>query len=69
MQAHERGGVDIRGVTTRSNTSDDRRCMSCLNRIDVGVAYERVARLDDAIESYHRGCFEYEFGTRSLYGD
>lgn len=64
-----RGPVDILGVTTRENTSNDRTCPSCLHKIYIGVRYERVARDQHTIESYHRGCFEYEFGERSLYGD
>lgn len=67
--AHPRGAVDIEGVTTRTNTNNERTCVSCVTRIDVGVRYERVARLGGAIESYHRGCFEEEFGPRELYGD
>jgi hypothetical protein len=63
------GAVEIKGVTTRHNHSDNRTCVSCLNHVDVGVAYERVARSDGSIESYHVGCFEYEFGARSNYGD
>jgi hypothetical protein len=68
-QAHERGPVDIQGVTTRTNTSENRVCLGCLHRIDLGRAYERVARLGGDIESYHVMCFEHEFGTRSLYGE
>ena len=68
-QAHRRGPVEIEGVTTRNNTSEKRTCVSCLHSIDLGRAYERVARLGGAIESYHIMCFESEFGTRSLYGD
>lgn len=64
-----RGPVEILGVTTRHNTSEERVCLSCLNRIAVGRAYERVARLEGCIESYHCTCFEDEFGSRSLYGD
>lgn len=64
-----RGAVEIMGVTTRENTSEKRVCVSCLHRIDLGRAYERVARLNGDIESYHVGCFEEEFGTRSNYGD
>lgn len=63
-----RGPVEIEGVTTRTNTSDDRQCSSCLEDVDVGVRYERVARKDQAIESYHLMCFEEEFGKRVLYG-
>lgn len=64
-----RGAVEIEGVTTRHNTSDTRTCVGCLHRIDMGRAYERVARLNGNIESYHPMCFEEEFGTRSNYGD
>jgi hypothetical protein len=68
-QPTERGPVDIVGVTTRTNTSEERTCPSCTQRIDVGVRYERVARDQHTFESYHTGCFEYEFGERRLYGD
>lgn len=68
-QAHRRGPVEIKGVTTRQNTSPTRTCMCCLHRVGLGVAYERVARDEDHIESYHVACFESEFGARSLYGD
>jgi len=68
-QPTARGPVDIMGVTTRKNTSEHRRCESCTHKIDVGVRYERVARTTQKIESYHSGCFEYEFGERRLYGD
>lgn len=64
-----RGPVEIKGVTTRVSTSSDRACPSCVQRIDKGVHYERVARLDGTIESYHVACFEDEFGRRGLYGD
>ena len=64
----QRGPVEIQGVTTRHNNNEDRTCEACPNMIDIGVAYERVARLDGKIQSYHRGCFEYEFGERRLYG-
>lgn len=63
-----RGAVDIEGVTTRHNTTESRTCVSCLHRIDIGRAYERVMRLNGDVESYHIGCFEEEFGTRSNYG-
>lgn len=66
-QAHKRGPVEILGVTTRQCTTRGRVCLGCLNRIDYGRSYERVARLDGAIESYHPGCFESEFGRRELY--
>jgi len=68
---HERGPVDIMGVTTRTNTSEHRTCRSegCLQRIAPGQRYERVARLNQKIESYHTACFEDEFGPRELYGD
>jgi hypothetical protein len=69
-EAHARGPVDIMGVTTRTNTSEHRACVSCLHRIDVGRRYERVARKPGpVIESYHVSCFEDEFGARELYGD
>ena len=64
-----RGAVEIMGVTTRTNTSDNRPCVCCLHRIDLGRAYERVMRVNGDIESYHVACFEEEFGTRSNYGD
>jgi hypothetical protein len=64
----QRGPVDILGVTTRTNTSDTRTCMSCLKRIDKGRSYERVARDMHTFESYHTSCFAYEFGERRLYG-
>jgi hypothetical protein len=64
-----RGAVEILGVTTRENTSENRTCVCCLHRVGVGRAYERVARLDGRIESYHVRCFESEFGARSNYGD
>jgi hypothetical protein len=67
-QPTERGPVDIAGVTTRTNTSKDRHCPSCMHKIEVGVRYERVARDQHTFESYHRGCFEEEFGRRELYG-
>lgn len=69
-QPTARGPVDIMGVTTRTNTSDHRSCPSCLHKIDKGVRYERVARTPGPrIESYHRACFQEEFGQRELYGD
>lgn len=69
-QPTARGPVDIMGVTTRTNSSANRTCTSCVSKIDVGVRYERVARIPGpTIESYHRGCFEEEFGQRELYGD
>lgn len=70
-QAHERGPVDILGVTTRTNTSEDRRCASeeCPAwPILVGKTYERVARDEHTFESYHPECFVVEFGRRELYG-
>lgn len=67
--AQPRGPVEIMGVTTRTNTSANRNCASCLEPIDVGVRYERVARTTQDIESYHRGCFGEEFGERELYGE
>jgi hypothetical protein len=69
MSDHKPGAVAIKGVTTRHNTSEDRTCVACLHRVGVGRAYERVARLDERIESYHVMCFEEEFGARSNYGD
>lgn len=63
-----RGAVEITGVTTRHNTSETRTCACCLHRISVGRAYERVMRTNGDVESYHVGCFESEFGTRSNYG-
>ncbi len=74
-QPTARGPVDIMGVTTRTNSSTNRTCNSeaCKShrrRIAVGVRYERVARIPGpVIESYHRSCFEDEFGKRELYGD
>lgn len=67
-QPTTRGPVEIKGVTTRVNTSDDRHCPSCLHKIDKGVKYERVARDEHTIESYHTACFVEEFGERRLYG-
>jgi hypothetical protein len=67
--AQPRGPIEIKGVTTRTNTSETRSCPSCLQKIDVGVRYERVARDEHTIESYHVACFEEEFGARELYGD
>lgn len=64
-----RGPVDIKGVTTRTNTSEDRRCTACRKRVPVGKGYERVARLDDTIESYDPDCFTEEFGPRQAYGE
>jgi hypothetical protein len=72
-QAHARGPVEIMGVTTRTNTSDNRRCASevCPTpRVEVGQKYERVARSPGpVIESYHVHCFADEFGKRDLYGE
>lgn len=65
----ERGPVDIKGVTTRTNTSGDRTCTACGRIIPPGWQYERVARLDDSIESYGQACFAEEFGPREAYGD
>lgn len=65
----ERGPVDIKGVTTRTNTSHDRTCTACARIIPVGRLYERVARLDDTIESYGQACFTEEFGPRQAYGE
>ncbi len=68
-QPTARGPVEIMGVTTRTNSSENRKCTGCLERIDVGVRYERVARIPGPkIESFHVMCFEYEFGKRELYG-
>jgi hypothetical protein len=67
--AQPRGPIEIKGVTTRTNTSETRSCPSCLQKIDVGVRYERVARDEHTIECYHVMCFEEEFGARELYGD
>lgn len=64
-----RGPVEIMGVTTRTNTSEDRHCAACGKRIEVDEHYERVARNERTIESYSMGCFEDEFGPRGLYGD
>lgn len=63
-----RGAVEITGVTTRHNTSEKRTCVSCLHRIAINRAYERVMRTEGTIESYHPMCFEEEFGARSNYG-
>jgi hypothetical protein len=67
--AHPRGPVEIKGVTTRVNSNDDRVCECCKESIAYGLPYERVARTDEAIESYHQPCFAAEFGERRLYGD
>lgn len=64
-----RGPVEIKGVTTRTNENPDRTCVACLHHIAVGKRYERVARLDGSIESYHEQCFVDEFGPREAYGD
>lgn len=69
MTQSKRGPVEIKGVTTRTNTDEDRTCVGCPNGIDVGVRYERVARVGGDIESYHPVCFEEEFGERNLYGE
>lgn len=66
-QASERGPVEIQGVTTRTSGTWDRHCVSCGQSIHRGGQYERVARLDDKIESYHPDCFVDEFGERRLY--
>lgn len=73
-QPTARGPVDIMGVTTRSNHSEERRCVSELcfheqRRITMGRPYERVARLNGSIEFYHPKCFVEEFGDRAAYGD
>lgn len=65
----KRGPVEIKGVTTRTNTSWERKCEACAKIIPVGTQYERVARLNDSIESYGQKCFEEEFGPREAYGD
>jgi len=67
-QPTQRGPVDILGVTTRTNTSDGRRCNACHKRIPIGRPYERVARDEHTFESYDPGCFVEEFGERRLYG-
>jgi hypothetical protein len=64
-----RGLVEIKGVTTRVNTSPNRVCESCMHRVRVGDKYERVARLSEDIESHHPQCFEDEFGPRKSYGE
>lgn len=69
MVQPKRGPVEIRGVTTRRNTDEDRTCEACPYFIALGARYERVARLEGNIESYHEKCFEDEFGSRELYGD
>lgn len=65
----ERGPVDIKGVTTRTNESTLRVCVACVHPVAVGRRYERVARLTGDIESYHEQCFEDEFGPRQAYGE
>lgn len=67
-QAHERGPVEILGVTTRTNTTEGRTCEACHVFVLMGQKYERVARDENTFESYHRDCFEVEFGRRELYG-
>jgi hypothetical protein len=62
-----RGRVEIKGVTTRT-TREARTCTACKRIIPRGHNYERVARLDGAIESYGTKCFEDEFGPREAYG-
>lgn len=62
-----RGTVEIKGVTTRT-TRKARTCEACKRIIPAGRNYERVARLDGAIESYGVQCFEDEFGPREAYG-
>lgn len=64
-----RGLVEIKGVTTRTNTREDRTCTADGRRIELHEDYERVARLDGTIESYSLGCFVEEFGPREAYGD
>jgi hypothetical protein len=69
-QAHARGPVEIMGVTTRKNTSENRHCTGCKASVPVGAKYERVARSPGpVIESYHVHCFTNEFGRRELYGE
>lgn len=65
--AQPRGPVEIKGVTTRT-TEQNRSCEACPFDILAGTHYERVARTEGAIESYHTDCFEDEFGSRGLYG-
>lgn len=67
--AQLRGPVEIKGVTTRTNESETRTCVGCVQRIDMGVHYERVMRTEGNVESYHVACFQEEFGERRLYGD
>jgi hypothetical protein len=66
--AQPRGPVEIKGVTTRT-TEKDRGCEACDWVIEAGEPYERVARNEGGIESYHTDCFVDEFGARELYGD
>lgn len=68
MEQPTRGPVEIMGVTTRTNESWARRCEGCKQSVHRGSHYERVARVEGNIESYHPDCFEEEFGERSLYG-
>jgi hypothetical protein len=68
-QPTARGPVDIKGVTTRTNTSSTRTCEGCLRGVPLNAKYERVARDEQTIESYHVWCFADEFGERRLYGD
>ena len=67
-QPTQRGPVDIKGVTTRTSETWDRRCEACKQRIHRGSSYERVARDSYTFESYHPECFVEEFGERRLYG-
>lgn len=71
MAQPTRGPVEILGVTTRTNTSNNRYCASeeCMvGLIEIGKRYERVARDEETIECYHPICFVNEFGERGLYG-
>lgn len=68
-QPTERGPVQIKGVTTRTNNTGGRECEGCEWRIVLGDDYERVMRLDGRVEFYHPDCFVEEFGSRELYGD
>lgn len=65
----QRGPVEIKGVTTRTNERSYRKCKACPDAIALRAPYERVARLGGSIESYHQHCFIEEFGPREAYGD
>lgn len=67
-QPHERGPVEIKGVTTRVNHITNRTCAAGDGLIREFATYERVARDEHTIESYHVRCFRDEFGDRRLYG-